>query len=214
MTQTVPLIEELSSLTDGDWIRTPYFDWKIDTAADHLRLNARFRRCVQMVDDAMSSNDWRAFISLHLPQHREDAFFKILQDREIPHPLNNQLVGEIWTEPGILHSSSCFVLAGTRTDAPHNPSDLMIKSELQFLGGLPSTITAYRSHLDWNQLGPCWTLNEDVAEQFGIAYNWGVLTTIRVPRDCIVAYFGRRGESELIIQDHSQTEIVTERRIE
>lgn len=213
MTQIVPLIEELASRIDGGWVRTPYFDWKLQHTSDHLRLNARFRQCEQLVHNAKSVCDWRRYISLHLPQHREQAFFKIQEIGEIPHPLNNQLVGEIWTDTGILHASSSFVGTFTRRDAPHHPNDLMTRSEQQFLRNLPPILTAYRSHLDWNQRGLSWTLNEEVAEQFGVAYDWDVLTTVRVPRDCVMAYFGRRDEAELIIRDCSKFEILSERKI-
>lgn len=213
LTQTDPLIEELeSSIVDG-WVRTPYFDWKLNGPEDHLRLNFRYQSCLRSIAHAKAATDWRTYIALHLPQYREDAFFGIQELENIPHPLHNQLVGEIWTDPGILHSGSCFIMASMRSDAPHDTNDLMTTQELAALNSLPTIVTAFRSHLDWNQLGPCWTLNEKVAEQFAATYDWEVLTTVRVPREYIMAYFDRREEAELVIRDHSKSEIVSERKI-
>lgn len=84
----------------------------------------------------------------------------------------------------------------------------MTQEELKYLRSLPSTLTIYRSHAPFNQMGYCWTLQAQVAKDFGHGYAWEGLTTAKISRACVVAYFNRRNEDEIIIRDTSALEIV------
>lgn len=196
-------------MIDG-WVRTPFFDWKLKGPQDYRRLNFRYQVCLKRISQAKAEADWRTYIALHLPEYREHALFEIQEFAEIPHPLHNQLVGEIWNDPAILHPSSCFVLAAMRSDVPHDAKDLMTQRELAAFYALPAVVIAFRSHQDWNQMGSCWTLEESIAERFAGVDERTILTAARIPRDQVIAYFDRREEAELIVRNHLKTEIVFE----
>jgi hypothetical protein len=91
------------------------------------------------------------------------------------------------------------MLIAMRTDSPHTADHLMTPTELEVRRDFPELVTAYRSHLPWNQIGPFWTLNKQVAIDFALNERWPVLATARILSRSIVAYFQRRGEDEIVL---------------
>jgi len=197
---SIPLLPELQAAYHDGYVSTRWFQRKIRSSADHLRLNQLYRSTMLKLNRAIAAMDWETYVAMHLPEYRESAFMEHFEVGEIPAPLHNQLVGKIWTDDEILHSGSCFVLGAMRTDSPHTVDDLMTRSELEVRRDFPEFVTAYRSHLSWNQIGPCWTLSKQVAIDFALNERWPVLTTARIPSCSIVAYFERRGEDEIVLR--------------
>lgn len=81
---------------------------------------------------------------------------------------------------------------------------LMKPDELSALKKLPNKLTVYRAHreneLDWI----AYTLDKKIAERFARERGSSEVTTYKVKKSDVLAYFTRRGEQEIIIIDNKK----------
>lgn len=80
----------------------------------------------------------------------------------------------------------------------------MKPDELSALKKLPNKLTVYRAHreneLDWI----AYTLDKKIAERFARERGSSEVTTYKVKKSDVLAYFTRRGEQEIIIIDNKK----------
>ena len=80
----------------------------------------------------------------------------------------------------------------------------MKPDELSELRKLQNKLTVYRAHreneLDWI----AYTLDKKIAERFARERGSSEVTTYKVKKSDILAYFTRRGEQEIIIIDNKK----------
>ena len=79
----------------------------------------------------------------------------------------------------------------------------MSDAELTEFNSLDERLKIFRSHLDWNRDGFCWTLDREIALEFAHGYEWPCLTTATVAKSDVPAFFQRREESEVIVNSTS-----------
>ena len=186
-----------SHMRDG-WITHPLLKLQYWKPGDNRRSNTLYQLRLQQVESARKSNDWDTFVALHRPTEREMAFYENCEhmDRDDYYRIG----GNIWTDPEIIHSGSCFV-AGVinASDDVEIRHQIMSNDERDELASTSHRIRIFRSHLDWNRDGFCWTLDRKIALEFAHGYDWPSLTSAFASKSDVLAYFLRRGESEIII---------------
>jgi hypothetical protein len=80
---------------------------------------------------------------------------------------------------------------------------LLDEGETRLLADLDEQLTLYRGCWEEYKLGMSWTTDRDMANwfahRFDIRDNVGVLYTVTVPRELVLATFDRRGELEVVL---------------
>ena len=197
-----------SCLRDG-WITHPLLELQCRKPGEYRRINTLYNLRRQKVETARQSNDWDTLIALHRPTEREMAFYE--NSEQMERADYYRIGGNIWMDPEIIHSGSCFV-AGliSMSDDVIIRRGIMTNDERDQLASLSDRVRIFRSHLDWNRDGFCWTLDRDIALEFAHGYDWASLTSAYAEKSDILAYFDRRGESEIIIHPSNISEPETE----
>jgi hypothetical protein len=168
---------------------------------------------------AVDRGDWRLALMLHEkpwrlralmdygPKMSDEAYFENL--------------GAVWTEIENVwqyHEVVPCMLAPTGRDK--RKRHLMMTTEEQaVLRGLPEVITIYRGCGPGNERGWSWTLDVEQAEWFAERFGAdepdefsGLVVVGECRTEAVIAYFGRRGEQEILVA-HDDVRIMDRIRV-
>ena len=205
----IELHPDLQSHLRNGWITHPLLKLQYWKPGDNRRINTLYEHRLNRAQSARQSNDWDTLIALHRPTEREMAFYENCEHMERAD--HYRISGNIWTDPEIIRSGSCFV-AGviSASDDFSVRRAIMSDNELAELDSLPDRLQIFRSHLEWNRDGFCWTLDRNIALDFAYGYDWPCLTTANIAKSDALAFFQRRGESEIIVNPSNVSDAETE----
>ena len=164
-------------------------------------INKQYRQKLEAVADARKEKKWSSYINLHERPYRLDAFMDVkdeMTDSEYWSSLADVWVDSenIWQNQDIWKS----VLSSKRP----NRINMMNKDEQKEFASLPNELTIYRGYIKGkNKNGLSWTTDKDKAEWFSTRLagrgDNPVVQQATVNKKDVVAYFSRRGESEVVV---------------
>lgn len=157
----------------------------------------------QMLEEAKSSGNLRAWVFAHERPYRLDAF------RRWPLPMTDQdyweTLGAIWSDSENIwqHLSQWKIyLSSSRPGKEW----FMDEEEREAFEKLPENLTIYRGYQKWrNKRGLSWTLNKDKAVWFSRRFvtrerrDKAAVDRRVVPKSSVFAYLTGRGEEEIIL---------------
>lgn len=85
---------------------------------------------------------------------------------------------------------------------------IMKPSEVTALEGLPYFITAYRAHRTGETDWIAYTTDRTIVKRFAVQRGAEVVNEYRIKKRDVLAYFTRRGESEILDLDKSRAQFV------
>ena len=171
--------------------------------AKNALLNYELKTKKKRLSHALKEKDYETFLWTHERPYRCRAFDKIkskFSDADYWKTL-----GEIWVDSENIWQDVDLwkkFLSSKRPDR----NKIMSEEDLAVFDKLPSNITIYRGQLSGRTPTFSWTLNEEKAEWFANRYftkkrsdvNAEVLTKV-INKVDVLAYFGGRGEQEIVI---------------
>jgi len=164
-------------------------------------INESFRQKSKALDEAIQNGDYSSAIYLHERPYRYDALIDMINDYGFEEDDKFwPTVGGVWTDSENIFQN----LAGWRsiwqTDIPDRHL-VMSEEDQEVYRALPSSFEVYRGVQEGGtDDGLSWTLSREKAQWFADRFkgNGHVLTRIAQKSD-VLAYFGNRDESEIVI---------------
>ena len=164
--------------------------------------NHAYRTKRAAVARAEADGRWERVLWLHEKPYRMTVFLRVrdrMTDRDYW-----QSLGSLWLETENLHEDQDEWVAALTADRPGRARWLMDEGERTVLAGLDAEVTVYRGfRRTGRHLAPSWTLDRARAEWFARraigATGHGYLATVTLPKASVVAYFGGRGEREIVL---------------
>jgi predicted ABC-type ATPase len=164
-------------------------------------INKQYKQKLEAVAKAKQEKNWTSYIQLHERPYRLDAFMNIkdeMSDADYWSKLSDIWVDSenIWQNMNLWKS----VLSSKRP----NRQNMMTVDEQKELASMPDKIDIYRGFVEGkNKNGFSWTTDRAKAEWFssrlaGDGEN-PLVAEARVNKKDVVAYFSRRGESEIVL---------------
>lgn len=159
--------------------------------------NASFKHKSEYALEQQAKGNYSAYISIHERPYRLEAFLDICD--KLDRKTYWELVRFVWVDT---ENAWEWVKLWKRIFKQECAEKhfLMDDEELEVLSKLPDRVRVWRGCTRKNERGISWTLNREKAVWFANRYKAGghVLEKV-VDKRRIVAYFGSRGESEVII---------------
>lgn len=195
--QTEPLDAELQPWVEpgplGNFLNHPLVqDMMVDAMPGLANMRLRDKR--KRLNAAVARDDWNSYVFLHERPYRFQALEEALSEYDVEDPA--KLVTSVWIDSENIHQNyegwsevlSTYGLA-------------MDEDEKTVLDELPEEVTVYRGCTKEGEDGYSWTLDKSKAEWFAKRFSRGgaQLLEAKVPKDSVIAYLGRRGESEIVI---------------
>lgn len=182
-------------------IRHPLMYWI--GPADVNLINDMFERKAAAVDDAYKNKNWNSYIYLHERPYRLDAFMDVAD--EMTDDEYWETLGSIWVDSENIWQSRDVWSEMLESDRP-NRNKIMTADEIADFEKLPDEITVYRGHIKGkNEDGLSWTTSEEKARWFANRLATGDdepdVASGTVKKSDVVAYFTRRGESEIVVSN-------------
>lgn len=175
--------------------------------AMNAMINQAFRAKRAAVEEAQNSRRWEHYLWLHERPYRVWAFARIagqLDDRDYWEQL-----GRLWTDSENIFEAEALWLRLLTDPARLACRALMMTGEERaHLAGLPDRITVYRGYSQPGRgNGMSWTLSRDVARRFALRFTVdtrGRIARREVDKCDVIAYFGGRGEQEIVLAPRRQ----------
>ena len=147
---------------------------------------------------ALDTKNFSQYVFLHERPYRVSVF------KDIKHELTDEnywkLLSSIWTdtENSYQDLGTWKNLFKSKRGQRHN---LMTEDELNTMESLDDTVTIFRGCVkNLNEDGLSWTLDKERAEWFANRFDQeGIVIEKAIGKEKIVAYFGGRGEQEIIV---------------
>lgn len=172
--------------------------------------NWRYVQKKAALHEALAKGRWHTAVFLHERPYRAEALLRIATERgdDIDDATYWELVGSVWVDSENIWQNRQewdVLLHGLREkdEAQH----MMDDEEREFLAQLPEQIKVYRGAVDQvNDDGLSWTLDEAKATWFARRFDrehLGEAVVVHgwVAKEDVLAYFGGRGESEIVVRD-------------
>lgn len=160
----------------------------------------------QALVDARTKGNWSDYVFLHERPWRADALFNIQGFIKV-YDTFWKLFGEVWTDTENLHAAThplTGMLESNRKGRNARRFTVMTEEEQAALAALPDAITIYRGYakLTGKRRGWAWTTDLEKARWFARRFAHKgeprVVSSL-VSKADVIAYFTRRGESEIVI---------------
>lgn len=170
-------------------------------------INEAFRAKKAAVAEAKNTGRWDHYLWLHERPYRVHAFARIaaqLNDRTYWEQL-----GRLWTDSeNIFEAEALWLRLLTDPARAANRGLMMTSEERAHLAALPDRITVYRGYSQPGRgNGMSWSLSRDVARRFAFRFTVdtrGQIARREVDRAEVIAYFGGRGEQEIVLAPRRQ----------
>lgn len=176
--------------------------------------NLALRQKKAMLDDALKREDWASVIWIHERPYRCWALIEYVvgwdDDTNVPIPLNyhreevRDLAADVWVDSeniGQHEDDWAAMFSGWECG-----DEMLFSDDPKGWATLPDPLTVYRAGIDDG--GWSWTLDPKVAvffaKRFGTQH---VMSTGRVPKNCVFGYLTRRSESEVLIPDRAVIDV-------
>jgi hypothetical protein len=171
---------------------------------DTATINLLYTQKKIAIDRAIENEQYSTYVYLHEKPYRINAFDSIenlLTDAEYWSLLADVCIGteNMWQEKHLIHE----LLTADRSDRHL----MMDADEYEQYKELPETLTVYRGCITGkNEDGFSWTLDQSRAKWFSerLARDGDepIVLERTIKRDDAIAYFTRRGESEILLIDN------------
>jgi predicted ABC-type ATPase/DNA-binding MarR family transcriptional regulator len=164
-------------------------------------INKQYRQKLEAVADARKNKKWSSYINLHERPYRLDAFMDV--EDEMTDGEYWSSLADVWVDSENIWQNQDIWKSALSSKRPDRIS-MMNKEEQKEFASLPNELTIYRGYLKGkNKNGLSWTTDRDKAEWFsnrlaGRGDN-PVVQQATVNKKDVVAYFSRRGESEVVV---------------
>jgi hypothetical protein len=198
---TGPLHEDLVDyVTDGGELRHPMlFD---SFPKETARVNRLYFQKLEGLEQAEADGDWSSYVDLHEKPYRLDAILCAAHRGLTDHPSSYwQLVGHVW-----IASENIFQNLEEWREVWGAPLDdrraCMSESDSRSLDALSDQFEVWRGTSYRNSVnGLSWTLDEEKATWFARRFRSEpnpLLVKGTVKKSDVLAYFGQRGEREIV----------------
>lgn len=172
--------------------------------------NEMYRTKTEGIHRAEAEKTLRKIVWLHEKPYRLAAFRSVcdrLTDREYW-----EVLGSIWLETENLHEDQEAWLEALTADRPGRVDWLMDEDDRAVLASLDDEVTIYRGFIHpARRLAPSWSLSRAKAEWFATRTlghgRQSYLATTTVPTHRVIAYFGGRGEQEIVLDPATLFEV-------
>lgn len=156
--------------------------------------NMRLRDKRKRLNAAVARDDWNSYVFLHERPYRFQALEEALSEYDIQEP--DKLATSVWIDSENIHQNYD---GWNEVLSTHGLA--MEPEEQAVLDALPEAVTIYRGCTKEGENGYSWTLDKTKAEWFAKRFSrsGAQLLEAQVSKDSIVAYLGRRGESEIVV---------------
>lgn len=210
-----PDLERSLRAMDGCWmIHHPVIVQYYMPGEDDARLNSAYTAKLEHIAKVEAEGDWDMYMVLHERPYRIDVF-----DR-IKHRLSDK---EYWETLGWLYVDQEFVYNQwpklrklLRSSRPQREF-IMPEADRATFAGLPDELTLYRGFNKGNGSGWSWTLSEEkgvwFAHRFEKLSSSPRLLVGAARKNDAIAYFGDRGEEEILI-DPKLVTVIDKRKVE
>jgi hypothetical protein len=176
--------------------RVPYLPQLAATA------NREYRQKRQGVARAESDGNWQKVLWLHEKPYRMSVFLRVrerMSDRDYW-----QTLASLWLETENLHEDQQEWVGALTASRAGRAQWLMDESERAILASFDGRVKVYRGfRRPGRHLAPSWTLDAARAQWFARRAidrgTGGYLATVTVPKASVIAYFGGRGEQEIVL---------------
>jgi ADP-ribose pyrophosphatase YjhB (NUDIX family)/predicted ABC-type ATPase/transposase len=164
-------------------------------------INQQYRQKLEAVGEARKSKNWSSYIYLHERPYRLDAFMDVKDEMDDKDYWS--LLSDIWVDSENIWQNKDLWKSALSSKRP-GKSNMMKKDELDELDSLPDKIKIYRGYIKGkNQNGLSWTTDKAKATWFSGRLARGnekpLVAEATVNKKDVVAYFTRRGESEVVL---------------
>ena len=164
-------------------------------------INKQYRQKLDAVARAREERNWQSYIYLHERPYRLDAFMDVADDMSDNHYWEN--LADIWIDSENIWQNKDLWKSALSSKRP-GKSNMMQQDELDELDALPDKIKIYRGYIKGkNQNGFSWTTDKDKAAWFSNrlarSNEKPLVAEATVSKKDVVAYFTRRGESEVVL---------------
>lgn len=164
-------------------------------------INKQYRQKLEAVGEARKSKNWSSYIYLHERPYRLDAFMDVKDEMDDKDYWS--LLSDIWVDSENIWQNKDLWKSALSSKRP-GKSNMMKKDELDELDSLPDKIKIYRGYIKGkNQNGFSWTTDKAKATWFSGRLARGgekpLVAEATVSKKDVVAYFTRRGESEVVL---------------
>lgn len=164
-------------------------------------INAQYAQKTKMLEEALDSENYQRAICLYERPYRVDALMEYINDYGFEqHPDFWEAVGFVWTDSENIYQMQEAWNYIWRSEAPERHK-VMTDEEQTFLNDLQDEFTIFRGvQTGGTNMGMSWTINFDKAVWFSKRYQKrGAVLSATVNKENVLAYFGGRGESEIVI---------------
>jgi hypothetical protein len=194
--------------TFGQVIHHPLVIWFMPLNSMTVDMvNTQYEQKRKAVEEALDKCEYERYIWLHERPYRLQAFISLVESNaEIADADYWKIIGDIWTdtENAYANLNEWEELFGSNRSERNN---MMNKEEIAELNSMPETLTIYRGCLHGlNEDGVSWTTDRDRAEWFANRFGSKGLEPCvlqqEIRKDEVIAYFTRRGESEVLTLAH------------
>lgn len=150
---------------------------------------------------ARETRNWERYIWLHERPHRFDAFLAVAD--EMTDAEFSEYAADVWIDSDNIRQNTRQWEA--LWSSPRLIRDAMMnEDERTTLDELPDDVTVWQGHTSARHDGWSWTIRRTTAVEFAqrFAITEGSRARVSeavVPKSAILAYFGRRGEFEVIV---------------
>jgi hypothetical protein len=164
-------------------------------------MNTQLHEKRKAVRQARNEGNWDLYVWLHQRAWRVHAFQRIA--RHMTDAAYWELLGDIWVDSENIRENPKKwdrLLRSERGDR----HAIMDRDEQRQFSELPDEVTIYQGHTVERHDGWSWTLQKSVAEWFATRFadlesSSPVLSTGKIGRENILAYFSRRNEEEVLV---------------
>ena len=165
-------------------------------------INKQYAQKLDSVARAIEGRDWVSYLYLHERPYRLDAFMDIADEMSDNHYWEN--LASIWIDSENIWQNQDTWVSAFSSDRSSSDS-MMLQKELDELAALPNKITIYRGYKKGgNKNGLSWTTDKEKAEWFSTRLlrsgEKALVAKATVDKKDVVAYFTRRGESEIVLR--------------
>lgn len=169
------------------------------TPALNAIINKSYTAKLALVDDALVSAQWHSYVFLHERPYRVGALLDVLARTRAPEDVW-PLVADVWVDSENIFQNLSVWKRIWALPIPKRHELVMDDDERDVLAKLPDTVQIYRGYVHRkSRLGLSWTLDRERAKWFARRYSRdGVVVSGTVPKSNVLAYFDRRGESEIV----------------
>lgn len=175
----------------------PYFE------AENQLLNWRLYKAKAIVDEAYLQKDFFRYIAWHETPHHLSALLRVVDQ------LNDvdywAAIRDVWIESENIWQNAADWRRLWISDRCSRRESVMDEADIAAFDALPDIVQAHRGFSRSNaQLGMSWTTDKETAVWFAKRYldrqnPSCMVATVPIRKCDILAFFGSRGESEIVI---------------